>query len=164
MTAIDASVTPIQPGERLPLLRASLATGGELRPSAYRGWANLALFVLPDAADPRAAETLAGVAAHLAGFRERHAQPLAIVGGALDAVSALQERLGLPYPLAADPDGALVARLAPRDAAGRPLPTALLTDRYGEVRTVLTGWAALQADHLDDLLEWLNYIDCLCSV
>jgi len=163
--ASDASVeaVPLDAGERLPVFRLPLATGGELRPSAYRGRANLALYILPDARDPRAAAVLAGVAAQLAEYRARHTQPLAVAGAPVDVARALQTRLALPFPLAADPDGAVVDRLAPRDAAGRPLPVALLTDRYGEVRTWLVGWAALRAEQQRDLLDWLTSIDCLCS-
>lgn len=165
MIAGDAGVeaVPLDANERLPVFRLPLATGGELRPSAYRGRANLALYILPDGRDPRAAAVLAGVAARLAEYRARHTQPLAVAGAPVEVVEALQARLALPFPLAADPDGAVIGRLAPRDAAGRPRPAALLTDRYGEVQTWLAGWAALRPEQQVDLLDWLTYVDCLCS-
>ena len=55
------TITPLEVGRRLPPFRLPLTTGGLLTPSAYRGRANLAVFVLP-AADELAAAVLRGVA------------------------------------------------------------------------------------------------------
>jgi peroxiredoxin len=156
-------IAPLEVGRRLPPFRPPLTTGGELALSAYRARANLAIFVLPAGDEPMAATVLTGVAERQADYRERHAQPLAIVGGPVEAVSALQRRLALPYPVAADPDGRVVARLAPRAVDGRLAPVALLADRYAELRAQEIGWPALAPTGQANLLEWLTYIDCLCS-
>ena len=156
------TITPLEVGRRLPPFRLPLTTGGLLTPSAYRGRANLAVFVLP-AADEPAAAVLRGVAERLSDYQERHAQPLAIVGGPVEVVNELQRRLALPYPVATDPDGGVIARLAPRAADNRPAPVALLTDRYAELRAQEIGWPALLPTGQANLLEWLMYVDCLCS-
>ena len=150
-------------GQMIPFLTLPTASGGTLRLSAYRGRVNLALYLFPHGDDVPTSDCLAAVAAHLPTYRERHTQPLAILGGDHAAARRLQAVLDLPYPLAADPDGRAVRALAPQDAAGRQQPLVALTDRYAELRVHLSGWEAIRPDQQPDILEWLTYIDCLCS-
>jgi peroxiredoxin len=150
-------------GQVLPSSRLPAAGGGEVRLTAYRGRASLAVYLFPGGDSPPARACLAAVAAHLSGYEARHTQPLAILGTPLAVAETVRAALGLPFPLAADEAGRVLARLTGDQSDGEPVPAVLLADRYAEVRVHLTGWAALQADQQPELLDWLTYIDCLCS-
>ena len=153
--------TQLAVGQRLPLVSLPTAGGGCLRFSAYRGRASLAVYLLP-ALDDGARELLTAIAAHLPAYRERHAQPIVILGHSAAAVP-VQTALELPFPIATDPSGRVFAALAPHDPAGQPQPAVALTDRYAELRVHLTDPAALRPDYQPEILEWLTYLDCLCS-
>ena len=154
--------TQLAVGQRLPFVTLPTATGGSLRLSAYRGRASLAVYLLPTL-DDAAGDLLTAIAGHLPAYQERHAQPIAIVGRAPAEATAVQTALALPFPVATDSSGRVVAALAPLDPAGRPRPAVALTDRYAELRVHLTDPEAVRPDYQPEILEWLTYLDCLCS-
>ena len=154
--------TQLAVGQRLPFVSLPTATGGCLRLSAYRGRASLAVYLLPTV-DEAARDLLTAIAGHLPAYQERHAQPIAIVGCASAEAAAVQTARELPFPVATDPAGRVVAALAPLDPAGRGQPAVALTDRYAELRVHLTDPEALLPDYQPEILEWLTYLDCLCS-
>ena len=153
--------TQLAVGQRLPLVSLPTAGGGCLRFSAYRGRASLAVYLLP-ALDAAARDLLTAIAGHLPAYQERHAQPIAVVGGS-PVAAAVQTALALPFPVAIDPNGRVFTALAPLDPAGRPRPAVALTDRYAELRVHLTEPQAVRPDYQPEILEWLTYLDCLCS-
>ncbi len=154
--------TQLAVGQRLPFVSLPTAGGGCLRFSVYRGRASLAVYLLP-ALDDGARELLAAIAGHLPAYRERHAQPIAIVGRSPAEAAPVQTALELPFPVAADLSGRVFAALVPLDPAGQPQLAVALTDRYAELRVHLTDPEALRPDYQPEILEWLTYLDCLCS-
>lgn len=154
---------PISTGQTLPSLTLLTTSGERLRLTAYRGKANLALYLMPAGDSDAVRECLEAVEAHLPAYRERHAQPVAILAGPLTRAQELQTLLHLSYPLLADPDGHATRSLASMVKSEPAEPVVVLTDRYTELRTIDTGWDALRAGKQADILEWLTYIDYLCS-
>jgi peroxiredoxin len=162
MTTSSVTSTSVLEGSRLPPFRLPRAGGGWLAASDYRARHNLVIAVLPDAGDPATAAALLAIQPHQARLAQDHARAVAIVGGSLSAATALHTRLDLAFPVAADETGAIIDRLAPTAVGGRE-PVVLLTDRYGEIRRREVGWPALTAVGVVAWLDWLVYIDCLCS-
>lgn len=144
-------------GQRLPLVRLDTAGGGTLRLATYRGRASLALYLLP-AADEAARDLLRAITRHLPDYAKRHAQPIAVLGTPPAAARALQTELALSFPLTVDPAGRLLAAAGASSRA-----SVLLTDRYAEVRVHLTEPEVIRPEHQPEILDWLLYLDCLCS-
>lgn len=144
-------------GQRLPLVRLHSADGNALRLTTYRGRSSLALYLLP-AADEATRDLLRAIAHHLPDYAERHAQPIAVLGTPLAAARALQAELALSFPLTIDPTGRLIAAAGDHSRA-----FVLLTDRYAEVRVHLTDSEVILPEHQPEILDWLLYLDCLCS-
>ena len=157
------TITPLEVGRRLPSFRLPLTTGGLLTPSAYRGRANLAVFVLP-AADELAAAVLRGVSERFSDYQERHAQPLAIVGGPIEAVNELQRRLALPYP------SRRPTRTAKSSPGWRRAPLTVVRRRWRCSLTATPNFAlrrsagrpACRRVRPTSSNGWM-YVDCLCS-
>lgn len=144
-------------GQRLPLVRLDTAGGGVLRLATYRGRSSLALYLLP-AADEAARDLLRAITRHLPDYAKRHAQPIAVLGTPPAAARALQTELALSFPLTVDPAGRLLAAAGASSRA-----SVLLTDRYAEVRVHLTEPEVIRPEHQAEILDWLLYLDCLCS-
>lgn len=158
--------------QMVPFITLPAADGGSLRLSAFRGRANLALYLLPGGDTPEGRAVLGAIAGGQADFQERHTQPMAVIDAPLAVAEALHRSLALSFPLLADPAGRVAQALANAPLATIPAspgpiatdqPRVILADRYGEIRVHQVGWAALHAANQADLLEWLTYIDCLCS-
>ena len=156
------TVVPAE-GHLLPMLQFPTADGGQLRLTAYRGRANLALFVFPQGDSPRARASLAAIQACLPAYQTEHSQPLALLSVPLPVVQAIQAELGLTFPVLAGSEDKISDLLGLDDMDQAAEPRVILTDRYREVRVHQSGWEAVAPGQQADLLNRLRYLDCLCS-
>ena len=113
-----------------------------------------------------AGQDIAGSVASLTGetnaLKENNSRVLVILLEGEDSTSEAQASQ-LPYVLASDGDGKVHRNLGATDAAGNPLPTMYITDRFGEV------FAAFQKPDLaglpdaEEIIRWLEFINQQCE-
>ena len=152
----------LEPGTRVPSFALAGPDGRTYRPGDFRGRRNLALVFIRDAACGPCQEVLREFAAEHREYVERHVQVLAVVPGGPDVAARLRERLGLPYPVLADPEGAAWrAYLGP--SAERAEAAVFCTDRYGVLEEQAVREDALALPAQGDFLAWFDYIEVRCG-
>jgi peroxiredoxin len=148
----------LEPGARIPPFALPGPGGRTYRPADFRGRRNLALVFIRDAACGPCQEVLREFAAEHREYVERHVQVLAVVPGGPDVAARLGDRLGLPYPVLADPEGAAWrAYLGP--SAERAEAAVFCTDRYGVLEEQAVREDALTLPAQADFLAWFDYIE-----
>ncbi len=96
-------------------------------------------------------------------LREEQCSLLAISPNQMAQNAEAQASLGLPFPLLADPEGRVIARLTQWDAGPRVLhPSLLLADRYGELYQQWVGTYEQELPPFSELLACLRYLNRLC--
>lgn len=145
-----------------PAFRLPSAQGVLAAPSDYYGRKNLVLLFLPDLDCPECRATLKNFAAHRQEYEEQDAQVLVICTGP-DAEAVQGQRENIPFPLLADPDGAVrqaYAALLPAPIGEEPLVFVL--DRYRGPQVALIG-RDLDAPSLhQEILKWLTFFEIQC--
>lgn len=152
----------LEPGARVPAFSLPGPQGRTYRRSDFRGRRNLALVFVRDAGCGPCQAALREFAAQHREYVERHVQVLAVVPGPPEQAARLQERLGLPYPVLADPEGAAWrAYLGP--AARQAEAAVFCTDRYGVLQEQAIRDDALALPSQRDFLAWFDYIEVQCG-
>ncbi|RMH40476.1 MAG: TlpA family protein disulfide reductase [Deltaproteobacteria bacterium] len=117
--------------ERAIAFRAPLLGGGEVDVATWIGHRPFVLVFWASWCGPCRAE-----APHLAKLYERYGDRVAFLSVSIDeagdraAVDEAVRELGIPYPVALDPDGAVMARYA----AGASIPLSFVFDATGAAR------------------------------
>ncbi|WP_069803647.1 peroxiredoxin family protein [Thermogemmatispora onikobensis] len=96
-------------------------------------------------------------------LREEQCSLLAISPDHRARNAEVQASLRLPFPLLADPEGHVIARLTQWEAPRRALnPSLLLADRYGELYQQWVSADEHALPPLSELLSCLRYLNRLC--
>jgi peroxiredoxin len=129
----------------IPVFTLPAATGNAISTWQYKQRNSLVLlFYRGDR--PEAMTYLRALAEHYPALRAEDAEVLAISPEPVAALHERQIRWQLPFPLLADPDGAVIPRFTCWDAVRHELRPALyITDRFGAL------YARYDADHEGEL-------------
>jgi peroxiredoxin len=147
-------------GQLLPSFALPRSGGGTVRVRAYRNRRSLALIFAHGVHCDGCRDYLAGALDRYADYAAEDAEVIAVVPGQPEMVDAMRRALALPFPIAADPDGAVLRRygLTPGAEAA-----AMATDRFGAPRI----WQVARGDHAlpahDELIAELRYLALTCS-
>jgi peroxiredoxin len=125
------------------------STGTEYQMSRLRGRRNVVLLVAGTAEGPTTALARA-LATRGQELREEEALVLEVVWGDVATAQALHSRDLIPFPVLADPDGAVHQRYG--------APAVYVTDRYGEIY----GAHRDPLPSADDILASLRHINSAC--
>ena len=147
-----------RPGEMLPGFSLPSSRGVPLGPATYKRHRNLALVFTHGEGCARCAESLRAFAASASGFVEEDSEVLVVAPVPAERAKPLAERLGLPFPVLADADGAIHARYGVPDGSA-----VFVADRYGEIRETWIAGAEHDPSPLpEDVLGWLRLIELEC--
>jgi peroxiredoxin len=154
----------LQRDEIIPSFTLPGADGMPHSPWTYKQREHLVLLFPRGIASSETRGLLRAFAHEYTAFREEYCAILAITPDSVISNLAAQETLNLPYPLLADPKGAVIAQYTSWDGATKtPVPSIVLADRYN---ALYQQWIAEQEENLpsiEELLESLQYINKLCT-
>jgi peroxiredoxin len=143
-------------GARLPELTLPSAAGGAeiaLRAPGRRA----PVVVQVDEAECEACDDfLTRLAAEKEEIAEWDGRVVVVVPGEAAAAARLQERLALPFPVLADPDHRLSARIG-TDAA-----SVLVADQWGEIHMSERIGVGATPPTAAEIVEWLRYLAIQC--
>ncbi|MBC7227627.1 MAG: redoxin domain-containing protein [Thermoflexales bacterium] len=145
-----------------PAFRLPSAQGTVVAPSDYQGRRNLVLLLLPDLECPACRAALRNFSAHREEYEEQAAQVLVILTGP-DAEAALGETKDWPFPVLADPGGAVrqaYTALLPVPVGEEPLVFVL--DRYRGPQVALAGRDLDDPSLHREILKWLTFFEIQC--
>ena len=143
---------------RVPVFVLPSGAGGQTGPGAVRSKYNLVLVFLGSGRVSEAEQYLLDLAAVNPGILAEQGRVMAVVGLDIEAARETASRLVLPYPLLADEDASVAARML-----GEPGACALcVADRYGEVYCMETALTPSDLPSTRSALEWLQYIQSEC--
>lgn len=127
--------------------------------SAIRGHANLVMIF---AAGRDVHALLSRLASFRNALKEYSARVLVILltDDSRAAIPCLDGDLGL---LSLDPTGAAHGALGATDAAGTPVPTIYVTDRFGEVFAVFRAAEPAALPRPEEIVRWLEFISYQCE-
>jgi peroxiredoxin len=90
-------------------------------------------------------------------------QAMIVVAGSVQDAYAVRDGCDLPYPVLADPDGAIHARYGLVDPAGTPRAGLFVADRYGTIFEPSIADEQHQMLAPEEVPGWLEFIACRCS-
>lgn len=156
---MNAAMTPIRPGQVLPVIALPAAGGAITRLSSYRGRRNLVLVLVGDAGCEGCRELLRALAGAYPEMQQEHAEVVAVLRGSLGQAKEVARAERLSYPVLADEDGLAHAAYGLPDATTDG--AVFISDRYGEVFAV---YDLSETPHpsADAILEWLRFIQVQC--
>lgn len=141
----------LRTGAPAPNFRLMAATGREVELSAYRRRQPVLLLFLGAEVDEK---RIGEFVSQYGEFRDESVEILAIVRRAVEEIGGLS----LPFPLLADPDGAVHQVYLGADAMGQ-----VLLDRYNAVQVRESGSDAAQFMPPLDVLSWATFGEFSCS-
>ncbi len=147
-------------GHRLHEFELTGALGRLIRLSDFRGRANLAIFAIDDR--PATAKLMADTAARYPEIKNEGAEVLAIVHTSRESVADIKRNGNLPYPVLADDNGRVHCDLGAIDSKGTDSAAVYVTDRFGEVFGVYRTAAGDRLPSVDDVLNWLEFVNAQC--
>lgn len=155
------TATPPKRGEQIPAFTATTPDGRTLGTRDFYMRRNLALVFThgPECAACRALLTELGRLE--AAVQAEAGETLAVVPADGDALRELAAEL--PFPVVADPDGAIHRRYGLLDEQGAPRAAIFITDRYGVVFEPSLADDEHRMLAADEVPGWLEFIACRCS-
>ena len=144
-------------GRRLHDFELIGAVGGTVRLSDYRGRANLV--VIATDGRPETAKLLSDAAGRYGEIKDEKAELLAVLHAPCDQAVAFKQRLNLPYPVLADPEGRLHRDWGAVDSQGHDSAAVYVTDRFGEVFGVYRTAGGQPLPGIADVLDWLEFVN-----
>lgn len=163
-THTQTYVPRLQRDEIIPSFTLPGADGMPHSPWTYKQREHLVLLFTRSITSNETRGLLRTFAHEYTTFREEYCAILAITPDTVVTNLSAQEMLNLPYPLLADPKGAVIARYTYWDEATKtPVPSIVLADRYN---ALYQQWVAEQEANLPsiaELVESLQYINKLCT-
>jgi peroxiredoxin len=157
----EPQATLLQPMQMLPAFTLPGPDGMPHSPWDYKQREHLVLLVTRSVKSSETRGLLRAFADAYLAFREEYCAILAISPNTVLANLEAQEKLHLPFPLLADPKGEVISRYTAWND-GTPTPCIVLADRYNEIRQVWATEREADLPAIEDLLEWLRYINRLC--
>jgi peroxiredoxin len=143
-------------GRKTPFFTLPSTGGGVGGPGFLRSKYDMVLLFLDSSSDAER---------YLSAFTEAYSEVLAlkaralgIVRASLEEASALQSRLGLPFPLLADESGATTTRML----GDRGNVALCVADRYGQVYSLDAAPSPAQLPPPQSALDWLEFIEIQC--
>lgn len=144
-------------GERLPDLRLVDARGGSPVPLVPAGGRQVPVIVLVDGADCEACRAyLRRLAEADAEMRAWDGRVVVVVPGTADEAARLADAVHPPFPVLADPVGALRQRLGATGAV------VVVVDPWGEVRHRSDAGAAHDLPDPAELVGWARFVAIQC--
>ncbi|HEU5404003.1 MAG TPA: redoxin domain-containing protein [Terriglobales bacterium] len=147
-------------GRRLHDFELIGALGRTVRLSDYRGRANLVVIATDER--PESEKLLSDAASRYGEIKDEQAELLAVLHATRDQVVAFKQRLNLPYPVLADPDGHLHRDLGAVDSQGHDSAAVYVTDRFGEVFGIYRTAGGQPLPGITDVLDWLEFVNAQC--
>nr|BBH95228.1 hypothetical protein KTA_34270 [Thermogemmatispora argillosa] len=159
----QAAQAKLEAREMLPAFALPDAYGVLRGPQDYKQRHHLLLLLVRSVELPATRAFLRQFAEAEPALREEQCRLLAISPNQIAQNAEAQVGLRLPFPLLADPEGRVIARLTQWDAAQHTLhPSLLLADRYGELYQQWVGLHEQELPPFSELLACLRYLNCLC--
>ncbi len=144
-----------QKGTVLHDVEMGLRNGAHALLSTIRGRSNLTMIF-----GGRSEKLLRDLALKTPAIKEQNARVLVIN----------HEQVADPHPaasdlfvVAVDPSGQVHRTLGATDAAGNPVPTIYVTDRFGEVFAVFQSTGTQSLPCADEIIRWLEFINFQCE-
>lgn len=154
----------LETGQIIPAFTLPGADGMPYSPWAYKQREHLLLLFTRGANDSETRGLLHAFAHEYRAFRAEECAILAITPDTVITNLHMQEALHLPFPLLADPKGAVIPRYTRWEQASKDVkPSIVLADRYGALyqQWVVVYEAALPS--IQELLASLQYMNKLCT-
>lgn len=127
---------------------------------SYRGQANLVVVFAGDGLDKDPVTVLLEqFAARTEALTSEAAQVLVAV---TTRSAAGPERRRWPFPVLVDDGARLHLRMGATDAAGRPAPAVIVTDRFREIFSAYLPGRASALPGANEVLDWLVFINIQC--
>ncbi|TAM78768.1 MAG: redoxin domain-containing protein [Acidobacteria bacterium] len=147
-------------GEMMPDLALVSATGKLVRISDYRGRRNLVVVFCGNGNSDAVRNCLEQISRNHSEFESEEAQVLAAVQSSGQGAEIFERGGVYPFPLLSD-EGGYAHELAGAPATDANRPIVCVVDRFGEIRHV---WHDEQPGCIgvDDVLEWVRYINLEC--
>jgi peroxiredoxin len=156
--------TPLERGQIIPAFSLPGSDNLPHSPWDYKQREHLLLLFLRSSQDLATQTLLLTFAESYKAFREEQSAVLAITTDPVIRNMTAQEKLHLPYPLLADPQGTTLTRYTLWNrATGIFQPSIVLADRYS---ALYQQWQADNEARLPtptELLESLQYLNRLCT-
>lgn len=147
-------------GRRLHDFELTEALGSTVRLSDYRGRANLVVIATDER--PESEKLLSDAAGRYGETKDEEAELLAVLHAPRDQAVAFKQRLNLPYPVLADPEGRLHRALGATDSQGHDSAAVYVTDRFGEVFGIYRTAGGEPLPGIADVLDWLEFVNAQC--
>ena len=153
----------LQRDEVIPSFQLPSTRGVSIGPrSYYRRRRNLVIFFFHDGQCQVCKGILDNLARHYSEFKENNAEVLGVSSVRQDEAMALTQTLKLPFPLLFDSTGEVVDRFTHREPrTGRPVPTIIITDRFGAVYTTIQVEES-NPPRMEEILDWVKFIELQC--
>jgi len=149
-------------GELVPDSTLPSSEGCRTRISDYRGRTNLVIILAGEVCGLDAKRYLGEVARRYADFADEDAEILVFTVGTAQDASKVKRELHLPLHVFADEQRRVHHALGAHDETGIAVPAVVVADRYGEVFNV---WRTAEGGTLptvDEILDWLRFINLDC--
>ena len=147
-------------GRRLHDFELIEALGSKVRLSDYRGRANLVVIAMDDR--PSTAKLLSDAASRYQEIKNEDAEVLVLLHATGDQGVASKQRMNLPFPVLADPDGRIHRALGAMDSQGHDSAAVYVTDRFGEVFGMYRTAGGHALPGIADVLDWLEFVNAQC--
>lgn len=154
----------LRTGEIIPAFSLPGADGMPHSPWDYKQREHLVILLVTSFSDSEASGVSKEFKRQYRRFRE---EDCAVVGIAADPVIEhvrIQEKLQLPFPLLADPQGEVIARYTYWDSKMHSAtPSLVLADRYGALYAQWIAEHEAELPPIEELLKDLDYLNKLCT-
>ena len=155
----------LQTGEIVPAFSLPGADGMPHGPWDYKQREHLVIILLSSANTSETRGVLSEFKRQYRVLREEECAVLALTANTVIENLRVQEDLQLPFPLLADPQGAVIARYTHWDAQARNAqPSLVLANRYGALYAQWIEERETDLPRIEVLLEDLQYMNKLCSL
>lgn len=152
------------PGEVIPAFTLPGADGMPHGPWDYKQRDNLVLLFVRGMATSEERGLVRAFASHYSEFRTEQCAILVITADPVIVNLQVQEELHLPFPLLADPKGAVISRYTRWNGTTHAVtPCIVLTDRYGALCQQWHATNEAELPPISDLLASLQYLNSLCT-
>lgn len=156
----NPSNSPGGTGTLFPDATLPLASGGALSIDSLRVRFDLVILMLgAGAIDPAAARLLDALVRDRSAIEGEEGRVLAV---RVDGRRAASDEWRWPIPLLLDADARFHARVGAVDAAGQPITSLYVTDRYREIYATTRPGQPDWPQAADDVLQWLSFVNIQC--